>query len=161
MGEQRAFSRGKNDFYEYLYTSLSARITRNGVTGRMIVDKRDLKGEHSHLPAYSKTCDLYFYPGANGLAKQAKLYRKGRMVLDFDWDHPHHNIRKNGEGESFPIGVIHVQEYVVTKIRNPKTGKFIDKFIRRSNNARLMTEAEIEKYGELIHYFNPYVKFRP
>ena len=72
MGGQRALSRGKNDFYEYLYTSLSARITRNGVTGRMIVDKRDLKGEHFHLPAYSKTCDLYFYPGANGFCQASQ-----------------------------------------------------------------------------------------
>ena len=62
MGDQRAYVMGRNDFYSYLYTSMSPRVTINGVTGRMIADKNDPYGEHAHLPAFSGTCDIYFYP---------------------------------------------------------------------------------------------------
>ena len=60
-------------------------------------------------------------------------------------------MHKNaGEKTVFPKGVVHVQSYSVSDIG-----------IRYSNNARLMTEAEIKKYGEILKAFNPNVKFRP
>lgn len=79
------------------------------------------------------------------------------MRLDFDWDHTHVN---KSDGKEFPKGTVHVQEYKIVKFKDSKTGKWRDKFIRNSNNARLMTDAEIEKYGPIIRHFNPDVKFR-
>lgn len=161
MGDQRARIKGKNDFYSYLYTSMSARVTINGVVGKMIADKFTPFGDHAHLPAYSGKSDLYFYPDQNGYATQAKLYKEKEMVLDFDWDHSHQNKKKGVVCETFPKGVVHVQEYTSVKTWSSKYMKFVNKFIRKSNQARLMTDAEIEKYGPIIHHFNPNVKFRP
>ncbi|MDE6079805.1 MAG: hypothetical protein K2G35_07055 [Duncaniella sp.] len=158
MGDQRAYVRGKNDFYAYTYTSLSARITINGVTGRLVEKKIPFKTKHRDLPAYAGQSDVYFAKGADGLASQAKLYSNDRkMRLDFDWDHVH--INKH-DGRRFPIGTVHVQEYRVCRVKDPSTGKLYDRFTRVSKNARSMSLAEIEKYGPLIHYFNPHVKFK-
>lgn len=163
MGNQRSKVKGRNDLYSYLYTSLSPRVTVNGVTGRMIVDKSGINVEHPHLPAYAKTSDIYFYPGKDGLATQAKLYSEDKkMQLDFDWDHDHKNKDRNGNvTDTFQKGVVHVQEYISTRYKDPKDKKWKDHFKRKSNNARLMTDAEIVKYGPIILKFNPNVRFRP
>lgn len=63
--------------------------------------------------------------------------------------------------ETFTEGVVHVQEYTTIKVWNEKYKKYVDVFKRKSNNARLMTDEEIAKYGPIIHHFNPNVKFRP
>lgn len=94
MGDQRAYIKGRNDFERYLYTSISSRVTINGVTGRMIADKNNPYGEHTHLPAYAGECEIYFYPDKDGLATQAKLYAGKKMKLDFDWNHEHSNKKK-------------------------------------------------------------------
>lgn len=161
MGNQRAYVKGKNDFHSYLYTSMSQRVIINGVTGRMIADKNDPFGDHTHLPAYAGKCDVYFYPDKDEKATQAKLYSGEKMVLDFDWDHTHENKSSGRVTETFHKGVVHVQEYTSVRIWSPKYNKYVEKFKRKSNNARLMTEAEIAKYGPIIHHFNPNVKFRP
>lgn len=161
MGDQRAYVKGKNDFESYLYTSMSARVTINGATGRMIADKNDPYGEHAHLPAYSGKSDIYFYPDKDGKATQAKLYDGNKMRLDFDWNHTHENKSKGKVTETFPEGVVHVQEYVSKKVWSDKYKKYVDKFVRKSNKARLMTEDEIAKYGPIILHFNSDVKFRP
>lgn len=161
MGDQRAYIKGKNDFYSYLYTSMSSRMTINGVTGRMIADKMDPFGDHAHLPAYSGECEIYFYPDKEGNATQAKLYAGKKMKLDFDWNHTYQNKTRGSVSETFPKGVVHVQEYTSVRVWNDKYGKYVDKFKRKSNNARLMTDEEIAKYGPIIHHFNPNVKFRP
>lgn len=158
MGDQRAYERGKNDFYAYIYTSLSARLTINGVTGRMIEKKIPFKTKHRDLPAYAGKSDIYFAKGPDGLASQAKLYSSDRkMRLDFDWDHTHIN---KSDGQRFPEGTVHVQEYRIVRYKDPKTGKWRDKFIRTSKSARYMSPDEIEKYGPIIHHFNPHVKFK-
>ena len=161
MGDQRAYVTGKNDFHSYLYKSLSPRVTINGVTGRMIADKIDPFGEHAHLPAYACTCDIYFYPDKDGVATQAKLYSGKKMRLDFDWNHTHENKRNGKATETFHVGTVHVQEYTSVKVWSKKYKKFVDVFKRKSNNARLMTDAEIEKYGPILHHFKPDLKFRP
>lgn len=154
MGDQRDHVRGKNDFYSYTYTSLSPRVTINGVTGRMLEKKEAFKSKHADLPAYAKTSDMYFAPGPDGKATQAKLYSKDKkMMLDFDWNHSH----TNPDGAHFPEGTVHVQEYKVSRIKNKK-GKWIDKFTRLSKKARRMTASEIKQYGPIIHHFNPDVK---
>lgn len=161
MGDQRAYIKGRNDLHSYLYTSMSPRVTINGVTGRMIVSKYDPYGDHTHLPAYAGTCDIYFYPNKEGVATQAKLYSGKKMRLDFDWDHTHQNKRHGQVTESFPEGVVHVQEYVSVRQWSKKYHKYVDVFKRKSNDARLMTDAEIKLYGPILHHFNPNLKFRP
>lgn len=161
MGDQRSRVRGRNDLYSYRYTSLSVRVTINGVTGRMIADKSGVNVDHIYLPMQKS--DIYFYPGKDGIATQAKLYSADKKKqLDFDWNQIHKNKDRNGNAtETFQEGVIHVQEYVSTRYKDPKDKKWKDHFKRKSNNARPMTEAEIAKYGPIILKFNPNVKFRP
>lgn len=155
MGDQRDYTRGKNDFYSYTYTSLSPRASINGVTGRVLEKKEAFKSKHADLPAYAKTSDIYFAPGPDGKASQAKLYNKDkRMVLDFDWNHSH----TNPDGTNFPKGTVHIQEYKVTKVKN-KNGKWVDKYTRLSKKARRMTPAEIKKYSPILLFFNPDLKF--
>lgn len=155
MGDQRDYTRGRTDFYSYTYTSLSPRVTINGVTGRMLEKKEAFKSKHADLPAYAKTSDMYFAPGNDGKATQAKLYSKDRkMLLDFDWNHAH----TNPDGTHFPKGTVHIQEYGITRVKN-KNGKWIDKFIRLGKKARRMTPSEIKKYGSILHHFNPDLKF--
>ena len=154
MGDQRAYERGRNDFYSYLYTSLSERVTINGVTGKMIEKKTAFKDNHQKLPAYAGTSDVYFSRGEDGFASQAKVYEGGKMLMDFDWDHSH----TNRDGTHFHIGTVHVQEYEVTRVK--KNGKYVDHFVRKSNKARLMTQKEIDKYGALLLHFNPNLKFK-
>lgn len=72
-----------------------------------------------------------------------------KMFLDFDWSHQHINI--GGNGRVFKQGVVHVQIW-----KENKDGTFT----RVSNQARCMNNEEIKKYGALIKYFCPDVKFR-
>lgn len=155
MGDQRAKNAGKNDFYSYTYDTLSPRVVINGVSGKLIDKKHAFKTDKPSLPAYGNTSDMYLSPGLDGKATQAKLYDKDRrMRLDFDWDHTH----VNKGGTVFQKGTVHVQEYSVTRVKNPKTGKFEDKF-KRLKTARRMTPYEIEKYGPILRYFNSTILF--
>lgn len=121
----------------------------------MLEKKEAFKSKHADLPAYAKTSDIYFAPGPDGKATQAKLYSKDKkMMMDFDWNHAH----TNPDGSHFPKGTIHVQEYKVTRVKN-KNGKWVDKFTRLSKKARPLTASEIRKYGPIILHFNPNVKF--
>lgn len=156
MGDQRAYEKGRNDFQSYTYTTVSPRVTINGITGKMVEKKNEFKTSHNDLPAYGATSEVYFAPGPNGVASQAKLYGSDRrMCKDFDWNHEH----KNKNGITFPKGVVHVQEYSVTRYKDSKTGRWKERFIRKKA-ARLMTEAEIKKYGALLLHFNANLKFR-
>lgn len=119
-----------------------------GVKAKMIHLATDEKGKSSGLPQYSNQSDMYFRGHEMGKALQAKVYKDHRMVLDFDWSHNHKN---KGNGATFQTGTVHVQEY-----RVDNNGKIH----RLSNQARLMTDAEISKYGNIILHFNPNVKFR-
>ncbi len=152
MGDQRAYEKGRNDFYSYLYTTMSPRVTIN-VTGKIIEKKTIHNERHNTLPAYSCTSEVYFAKGADGLASQCKVYSNGKMLKDFDWDHSH----RNSDGTFFPEGTVHVQEYTVSQ-RKGKDGKYHDYF-RRSSRARPMTQAEIVEYGPIIKHFNPNVRF--
>ncbi len=121
--------------------------TVNGVQAKVIKLITDKTGKHSGLPSYADTSDMYLRVGHDGDVIQAKLYKDRKHCLDFDWGHVHKN---KGEKNVFPKGVVHVQTYSVSNIG-----------VRYSNNARLMTEAEIKKYGAILKAFNPKVKFRP
>ncbi len=98
--------------------------------------------DNDRLPTYSNTSDIYFRKNENNEVVQAKVYLSREMIMDLDWDHSHRN---KSNGEFFPAGTIHVQIYTKNKDGN---------FVRLSHEARRMTQAEIQKYGPIIRYFN-------
>lgn len=153
MGNERAFREGRQ-FSSYEYTTVSQRVAINGVTGKMIEKKADFADPRNSLPAHSETSDVYFYPGRDGLAEKGKIYKNHSMSMDIDWSHTH--VNKGKDGEVFPKGTVHVQEYEMARVR--KGGKWTHEF-KRVKKARKMTQSEIEKYGPIIHHFNPTVKF--
>lgn len=148
MGNQQYYIE-EGGFSQWLYRTHPdyETIEINGVRGQVIYCVDDVNDIHTSLPSYANTSDVYFRI-ENGEVVQGKLYLSREMALDFDWDHEHTNKKT---GEHFEMGTVHVQSY-------KKNNK--GKFVRDSNKARLMTDAEIEKYGPLIHAFNPNVKFR-
>lgn len=91
---------------------------------------------------------MYFRVGKDGNVIQGKVYVDRKHCIDFDWSHKH----VNSNGQSFQKGVVHVQTYEVDS-------KGVTH--RLSDGARYMSNAEIKKYGAIIHAFNPSVKFRP
>ena len=78
---------------------------------------------------------------------QAKVYKDRKTVLDFDWSHTH----KNSDGRVFNKGTVHVQVYQVNSDGS---------LTRLSKEARLMNNQEMKKYGPILKYFSPNVKFR-
>ncbi len=148
MGTQKEFI-ATGGFSTHMYRDYPGFnvVEFNDVRAKAIYHIDDSDKKHFGLPMYAETSDMYVRV-INGEARQARLYADRKMVLDFDWDHSHTNGKK---GEFFPKGTVHVQEYYVDK--NGKTK-------RHSDKARLMTDAEIKKYGPIIHAFNPKVKFR-
>ena len=151
MGNQREYIKS-GGFSQYLYEDHKAFTpqTVNGVHGKVVHYILDGNTEHTGLPAYANTSDMYFRVGLNGEVVQGKLYLDRRHCIDFDWGHIH--VNRIGDGRKFPKGVVHVQIYPVDKY---------GKATRMSNNARYMTDEEIAKYGGIIRAFNPNVKFRP
>lgn len=147
MGNSR-FYLSNGGFSEYLYETVGQPKVINGLRAKIVKLKTDIKGTHSSLPQYSNTTDIYFRLGQDGQPCQAKLYLSRRMCLDFDWDHEH----KNSDGKVFKKGTVHVQVYSVNKDGT---------LSRRSDNARYMTDREIELYGDVLKAFNPNIKLRP
>ncbi len=142
MGSQQSY-RAERQFRSYLYTTISQKVTINEIKAKMVKLKSDKDGTHSSLPKYAETPDMYLRKGDDGYAKQAKLYVNRKMTIDFDWGHNHKN---KDTGEVFAKGVVHVQVYHRDE--------------RMSNHARLMTDAEIAKYGPILKKFCPNVKSR-
>ncbi len=147
MGNQQEYIES-GGFSQYLYYNHPDydTVEINGVRGKVIGHINDPNHEHYSLPSYSNTSDMYFKE-KEGEIIQGRLYISRKMVLDFDWGHTHINVT---DGRKFEKGTVHVQEYGVDSHGKP---------VRYSDKARPMTDAEIKKYGALIHAFNPNVKF--
>lgn len=118
----------------------------NGLKGVVLKRKED-PNNHSNLPQFANTSDMYFRQNAKGVC-QGRVYVDHATFLDFDWSHNHTN---KGDGKHFEMGTIHVQIWA----RNSDGS-----FSRQSENARLMNNSEIAKYGALIRAYCPDVKFR-
>lgn len=148
MGNQREYI-ASGGYSAYLYEDHPnwKPMIINGVKAKVVKLITDKTGTHSGLPSYANTSTMYLRVGHDGEVIQAKLYKDRKHCLDFDWGHVHKNA---GEKTVFPKGVVHVQTYSVNNIG-----------VRYSNNARLMTESEIKKYGAILKAFNPHVRFRP
>ena len=151
MGNQREYL-PSGGFSQYLYAPHKdfSPITINGIRGVVVHYLPDKSTDHTGLPTYANTSDVYFRVGIKGNVIQAKVYKDRKHVLDIDWGHTHRNT--NGNGKVFQKGVAHVQINIIDRAGHA---------YRDSDNARLMTDEEIEKYGPLIHAFAPNVIFRP
>ena len=151
MGNQRQYLKS-GGFSTYLYEDHPdySAVAINGIRGKVLHYIADGPRNHIGLPQYANTSDMYFRVGPDGKVAQGKVYVNRKHCIDFDWSHNHVNTK--GDGRSFSKGIVHVQIYSV----NEK-----GQTIRLSQNARYMNDSEIAKYGEIIHHFNPNVKFRP
>jgi hypothetical protein len=111
-----------------------------------LVNKNEKR--ENDLPIESNTSEAYFKSDANGNIKQLRVYNPitHKAMFDIDFIDEHRNKKT---GELFPLGVAHVQEF---KIINGK-------LVRNSKTARLMTDAEIKKWGSIIMIVNPDVRF--
>ncbi len=147
MGNQQEYIES-GGFSQYLYKDHHGfpTIEINGARGKVVLYQNDPNGKHYSLPTYANTSDMYFKVGKNGEVIQGRLYISRKSTLDFDWGHTHKNT---SDGRIFEKGTVHVQEYSVDSHGRPS----------RNSKARPMTDAEIKKYGALIHAFNPNVKF--
>lgn len=128
------------------YESMAPAKIINGVKGHIIKKKGDA-ASHTNLPYYANTSDLYFRQNRNGVC-QARLYINNRTFLDLDWSHNHTNTNN---GRQFAVGVVHVQYW-----QKDDNGRFL----RSNSDARYMNNEEIKKYGPIIRYYCPTVKFR-
>lgn len=128
------------------YVQIGATKTINGVKGH-IVKRRGDSDDHSNLPHYADTSEIYFRKNAGGVC-QARAYIGKKMCIDFDWSHNHRN---KTDGRSFKEGTVHVQ---IWKWHSDGS------FTRLSDNARFMNNSEMKKYGGIIKEFCPNVKFR-
>lgn len=151
MGNGRQFLES-GGFSAYLYEdhpNYSTKIV-NGIRGKVIRLKTDPQGDHAGLPTYANTSDMYFRVNHTQEVIQGRYYADRTLCIDFDWGHEHVNY--GGDRKVFPKGIVHVQTYSVNA-----NGEIT----RLSNQARYMSEEEINKFGGLIKAFNPNVKFRP
>ena len=102
------------------------------------------------LPYHSNTSEAYFKRDSSGEIIQLRVYTERRAYLDIDINPSDEHTNKK-TGEVFAKHIVHVHEWVKTA-----NGSF-----RRSKEARLMSDAEIKKWGNAIKLANPNVKFKP
>ena len=146
MGNGKVYPDGGFNGTNAKYETVGGYKFANGLKG-IVVRRKDDGDFHSNLPQFANTSDMYFRQNVNGVC-QARVYINHATFLDFDWSHSHTN---KGNGRSFERGTVHVQAWA----RNSDGS-----FTRMSNNARMMNNAEMKKYGPLIRKFFKDVKFR-
>lgn len=115
----------------------------------------DTLGNPDNLPTYSNSSNSYFSRDKNGEISQMRIYddtqlrrKDPKMDIDIFQTRGHGNKSDN---QYFEKDVAHVHEFV----KNSK-GKFV-----RKGDARLLTQAEVDKYGQLLRKAFPNVRFRP
>lgn len=146
MGGQNYY-KAEGGFSQYLYQHVGETIEMNGIRAK-IIEYVGTKNHHESLPYFSNTSDMYLKIADNQTyVEKAIVYVDRHAAFEFDWGHPHTN--KKGNGKSFEVGVVHVHE--LERIGNS---------VRRKNtDARLLTAAEISKYGKILKKAYPQIKF--
>ena len=147
MGGQNYY-KAEGGFSQYLYQLVGETIEINGIQAK-VIEYIGTKDHHEGLPYYSNTSDMYLKIADNQTyVEKAIVYIDRHAAFEFDWGHEHTN--KKGNGKSFPIGVVHVHE--LERIGNT---------VRRKNmDARLLTAAEVSKYGKILKKVYPQIKFK-
>lgn len=147
MGGQNYY-KAEGGFSQYLYQQIGDTIEVNGIIAK-VIEFIGTKNHHEGLPFYSNTSDMYLKIANNeNYVEKAIVYIDRHAAFEFDWGHKHINLK--GNGKSFPEGIVHVHEL-----------ERIGKSVRRKNvDARLLTAAEIKKYGKILKLANPKVKFK-
>lgn len=128
------------------FVAIAPSKTVNGIKGTLIKKMGD-SDTHTSLPSYANTSNIYFRQNKKGVC-QARVYIGQKKYLDFDWSHNHTNKNSNS---SFRAGTVHVQTWIE---------KSDGTFVRQSEDARGMNNAEIKLYGPIIKEFCPHVKLR-
>ena len=146
MGNGRIYPDGGFTGANAKYERIGDYQYANGLRGSIVKRKNDTD-KHSNLPQFANTSDMYFRQNANGVC-QARVYIDHATFLDFDWSHSHTNKE---DGRSFERGTVHVQMWS----RNSDGS-----FTRLSDDARMMSNSERNKYGDLIIKFCSDVKCR-
>lgn len=70
--------------------------------------------------------------------------------MDFDWGHDHIVTSGPNKGKTYPKGTVHVQFF---KIVNGHP-------VRDGSRVRMLSNAEIKKYGAFLRKADPNVRFR-
>lgn len=136
--------------YSYMNHPMFSAVEINGLRAKVIKWIDDKDGNHTSLPAFADTSDIYLRTDPIGKVVQARVYVSRTMTIDFDWGHDHRNPG-TPRSEQFHKGTVHVHEH--SALCNGK-------FDRDSNAARLMTDEEITRYGPVLRHFNSKVKFK-
>lgn len=150
---------GQNDylksggFSQYLYTH--GDVIKSGNLEAKAIYKVGTADYHNGLPLYSNTADMYFRltkAKASDEFKidQLRLYKDRKALMDFDWGHDHPRYKDGKRIDPYPKGTVHVQFY-----------KLVDgEPVRDPSRTRMMSNAEIKKYGAFLRKADPTVKFR-
>ncbi len=103
------------------YETVGSAKTVGGVKGK-IVKRSGTDGNHSDLPQYAVTSDMYFRQNESGVC-QARVYLDHKMTIDFDWSHAHTN---KTDGRRFERGVPHCENVFEPILRRRKRHYGID-----------------------------------
>lgn len=133
MGDQRSRVRGRNDLYSYRYTSLSVRVTINGVTGRMIADKSGVNVDHIYLPMQKS--DIYFYPGKDRPNYIVRTRRSSLILIGIKFIRTKtatETSLRHFKRESFMFKSMYLPDTKIPRIRNGKTTLSVSQIMRDS-----------------------------
>ena len=135
---------GNGDFSKYLYEEVDT-VEGGGLKAKVLQETNDNGTHHTSPPLFSHSSDIYMTRDPDTkIPSQARVYKNHEPNKDFDWGHDH----KEHGVVLFPKGVVHVQTW--TKGADGKWNR---------SKPRLMTQAEIDKYGALLKAADPNVKF--
>ena len=137
MGRFQEYNKaGGFNSYDFVHTKY---ISVGNLSGEVLKKYNEVI-PHTSLPEYSNTGKIYFKENRNGEIIQMRIYVNRKASLDFDWGHEHKNFSK---------GVVHVHLWTLDS-----KGKHI-----RNEPRGLMSNKEIELYGNILKKANPNIKF--
>ena len=154
MGNQRDYKES-GGFSQYLYTHEPGDTIREGHLEAKVVYKANTNDYHESLPLYSNTSKMYFglkrdKDTGKKVIDQLRIYKDRKAYMDFDWGHNHPKYKDGKVVGYYPKGTVHVQFFKIVN-GHPQ---------RIPGKVRMLSNAEIKKYGAFLRKANPDVKFR-